>query len=285
MLDGMDDRHDVTSGHESADRVINAALPPTSSEQLIGGQPFNLAIACMTKRPQNFITWLTYHYEVAGVQHFFLRVEDTPTLEHFLTQPPWNARCTTTFAHSTVRDWSGQTGRQMTHVQRSIRKATEAGYTHLLHLDDDELLFLPNGTAALHSAVARAPVDVADLHALTLEALAPSIDTQNPFAECVAFKHRPQDYCAYGGGPNSKGKSIGSLSSPHLWPRGPHHFSRSNGEDSSETLVLPPPVAVILHYESCRYQRWRDKVSAHGRPPRLTFEPVESFIHLPSSRL
>ena len=61
---------------------------------------------------------------------------------------------------------------------------------------------------------------IADLHALNLEALAPSVNCQNPFAECVAFKHRPNDYCAYGVGPNSRGKSMGALVHPDLRPRG-----------------------------------------------------------------
>ena len=120
---------DVTTAHEKGNRLITSPLPAISTP---AAGTFKLAIVTMTKRPSNFVTWLTYHKDVVGVQHFYIRVEDTPSLELYLSKPPWSALCTVTAAQSTVRDWSGQTSRQMTHVQRSIRKAVEAGYTHLL---------------------------------------------------------------------------------------------------------------------------------------------------------
>lgn len=265
--DGGEGSLDVSSSHDSAPRLINEPLPIASSYGAAHSKyrPFKLAIACMTKRPSNFVTWLTYHKEVAGVQHFYLRVEDTPALETFLSKPPWDTLCTVTAAQSTVRDWGGQTRRQMTHVTFSIRKAVAAGYTHLMHLDDDELLYLPHGVNALESSVCHLSPSIADLHALNLEALAPSVNCQNPFAECVAFKHRPNDYCAYGVGPNSRGKSMGALVHPDLRPRGPHHFAASYPAQASQTHVLPPQVAVVLHYESCRYERWRDKFTDYAR--------------------
>jgi len=34
------------------------------------------------------------------------------------------------------------------------------------------------------------------------------------------------------------------------------------------TLTLPPTVAVILHYESCSYRRWREKFTQYARRRR-----------------
>ena len=34
------------------------------------------------------------------------------------------------------------------------------------------------------------------------------------------------------------------------------------------TLVLPPPVAVVLHYESTHYKRWRDKFCDYAQRVR-----------------
>ena len=98
----------------------------------------------------------------------------------------------------------------------------------------------------------------------------------NPFAECTAFKHCASDYCSYGRGELSHGKSIAILSSPVVEPYSPHHFRGAGGEPGSDpadtyllrTLVLPPPLAVILHYESCSYARWRDKFTDHARKLR-----------------
>ena len=102
--------------------------------------PFRLALACTTKRPTNFLTWLHYHTEIAGVEHFFLRIEETPALEILLAFPPWDEMCTVSPARgSTVRDWKEQSDRQNAHVAQSITQARRCGYTHLLHIDDDEL--------------------------------------------------------------------------------------------------------------------------------------------------
>jgi hypothetical protein len=193
---------------------------------------FHLAVACMTKHPSNFPTWLLYHRRMVGVEHFFLRVEDTPVLEKFLSTEPWSTFVTVDSAHSTVRDWEGQTNRQCEHVRRSIKAARNAGITHLLHIDDDELLYLPHGFNLLRATILRAPAETADFHCLNLEAMAPSIDCVNPFVECTAFRHCSSDYCAYGGGLRSKGKSIGVV--------GRRPYGRSGRTTLSPTLKGRP---------------------------------------------
>ena len=243
-------------------RLIVASESSEHARPSLQGR-FQLGIVTMTKRPENFFTWLEYHLQYAS--HFFLRVEDTPALEHLLAQSPHKDRCTVTSAASTIRDWSGQTERQMTHVRKSLTGATAKGCTHLLHIDDDELLYLPGGLSLLQVAALSARPDVVDIHMLNLEALAPGIDCRNPFAECCAFRHDPSTYCAYGAGPSSRGKSMGVLSHTSVAPMGPHHFTAYTKEPTDElSLVLPPPVAVILHYESCKYTRWRDKFTDYA---------------------
>ena len=223
----------------------------------------------MTKRPSNFITWLAYHRETIGVEHFFLRVEDTEALVHYLeTTAPWSTACTISRAGATVRDWKAQSERQNAHVKDAIKSAKAMGFTHLLHIDDDECLYLPSGMPALRSVISSSHgTGLVELHALTLEALAPSLECTNPFAECCAFRHCASDYCSYGRGEQSHGKSIAILSAPQLAPYSPHHFRGQGGDTGSDpaetflmrTHILPPPVAVILHFESCTYRRWRDK--------------------------
>ena len=139
-------------------------------------------------------------------------------------------------------------------------------FTHLLHLDDDELLYVPGGVEVLHACAQSASAannDVIELHALTLEALSPSIECSNPFVECCAFRHSADDYSSYGGGDRSHGKSIGLLATRRLAPYNPHHFCAGGDmaqaagnpfqmravagaeHDATRTFVLPPPVAVI----------------------------------------
>ena len=232
--------------------------------------PFRCAVATMTKRPANFVTWLEWHSSHLQAVHFFLRVEDSPAHVNFLQHtPPWKDCCTVWATNEEAqRDWISQSDRQAQHVMRAIAAARKMGVTHLLAIDDDELLFLPNGLSSLVAAIHGAPngSELCEFHALTLEALAPSITCANPFAECCAFRHVAADYCSYGQGELSHGKSIGVLAHGALAPLNPHHFRGASSSDHDpaatfllRTLVLPPSVAVILHYESCSYRRWRDK--------------------------
>ena len=55
------------------------------------------------------------------------------------------------------------------------------------------------------------PPMIGDFHLRNLEALAPTDRCSNPFSEVSAFRHRPQDYGAYGGALGNDGKSIGVL--------------------------------------------------------------------------
>ena len=148
---------------------------------------------------------------------------------------------------------------------------------------------------ALHDA---SSPTLASLHVRTIEALVNST-CKNPFAETVCFRHQPWDFGSYGFPPSS-GKSVGvlgvclrgrrqhplaSFCSPHrcltcvavtvvavagcaeLCPNGPHHFGRvdqpADGEPIADggSATLPHGAAVILHYESGTYARWRDKFS------------------------
>ena len=64
-------------------------------------------------------------------------------------------------------------------------------------------------------------------------------------------------YCSY-----TNGKSIGNLAADALRAHGPHHFRCSKGAGgatSKVTHMIPPPVAVVLHYESGTYAKWRTK--------------------------
>ena len=152
-----------------------------------------------------------------------------------------------------------------------------------------QLLYLPSGLGALQRELAEVPPHVCDVHARTLEALVPSSACDNPFAEVRAFRHRPCDYSSYGGHDGCTGKSFGVLlassgpqSAWRLLPNGPHHFCSGKEEaapssgDLSQTHVLPPPVAVILHYESCVYSRWLDKFTNYAQRVRQGGE--QSFL-------
>lgn len=253
-----------------------------------------LGIACMSKgaKPEDLEWWLNHHHLLIGVDHFFLRVEQ-PSIatRELLARPKWVNCVHTTFANdscATARDCGGlQVARQDDHVQRSITIARHSGCTHLLHIDDDELLYLPSGRAAFYQHLHTAPPSAAELHVRNLEALAPTPECVQPFAEVHAYRHRPREYAGYGWLRGSTGKSIGVLRHRGLVPIGPHHFGKCEpaglavgraglvmgrarrseatvgGTLAQETALLPPSVGVVLHYHCASFATWTAKFTDH----------------------
>lgn len=236
---------------------------PEDTDSVEAAPEVRLGIAMMTKRPACLPTWLHYHATALHCCHrIYIRVEDTPGIEPLLRA--WAPLVVATFHEGTPsRDNSMLGARQAVHVAESIRAARSDGLSHLLHIDDDELLYLPRGLDAFLRAIGHAPC-AASLHVRTMEALVPSARCTDPFAEATCFRHRPWEFGSYGYPPSS-GKSIGVLACAELCPNGPHHFGRTDEPLTGEPLAaggsatLPHGAAVILHYESATYARWRDK--------------------------
>ena len=229
----------------------------------------------MIKQPGKDVlsTWLEYHATEVGIERFYLRVEDTPSLRPLLENTLWRDRVSVDFVEDTVRDWTGVATRQAHHTREAIAAARRDGLTHLLAIDADELLFLPRGVAALHRDLGNLS-GACSLHVRNMEALVPSMRCRNPFAEARAFRHRPWEYGAYGYPPSS-GKSIGVLAVDDLTTNGPHHFGREHLTPEMDgtplagggSLALPHGTAVVLHYESCTYLGWRNKFEQLARAP------------------
>ena len=86
-----------------------------------------LALACMTKQPNDFETWLAHHASI-GISRFYLRIEGTPELAKVLDQPRWRQCVHATFVEAGVRDNGGaQTDRQMKHLNEAISHARAEG--------------------------------------------------------------------------------------------------------------------------------------------------------------
>ena len=77
-----------------------------------------LGVVCMTKQPLDFFAWLRHHRRT-GVEHFFVRVEDTPELARALQRPPYD-RFVTCEVGSGEREYYRQVDRQQDFVRRAI---------------------------------------------------------------------------------------------------------------------------------------------------------------------
>ena len=236
--------------HPNAPPPQPIPVPPPGSRVAIG-------LVTMTKQPLDLPTWLHYHHHHVGICKFFIKVEDTPELASLFATPPWDRLVVATFDDGTQRDYFAQMDRQSAHIAASLPQARTMGLTHVLHIDDDELLYCSLGAERLHAELACAPAERPDCHMFNVEALFPASNCANPFREATCFRHLPTRYVSY-----TNGKSIGRLDAPTLRSHGPHHFRTSaaaGGKGSAVTHQIAAEVGVVLHYESATYAKWHTK--------------------------
>eukprot|EP01062_Namystynia_karyoxenos_P012646 TRINITY_DN14568_c0_g1_i1.p1 TRINITY_DN14568_c0_g1~~TRINITY_DN14568_c0_g1_i1.p1 ORF type:complete len:566 (+),score=178.72 TRINITY_DN14568_c0_g1_i1:94-1791(+) len=256
--------------------------------------PPRVGVACMTKDPLAFESWLRHHRDHLGVRDFFVHVEGTPSLAPLLSSPEWAPLVVATYDDQPPgREYYDQMKRQDAHIKRAISGAQKRGVDWLLHIDDDELLFCPCGAAALYAELAAAPSVVFEVHFRNVEARVPldpgpnsalspyrkrhapaagarlraarAAAAADPFASCTLFCVEPKRYCAY-----VNGKSAGRVRAPGLRAHGPHYFAADagiGGEGRAGTLCIDAAVGAVLHYESASFPRWLDKflAVAYGR--------------------
>jgi len=256
----------VLSKQTAAASAILRTQPPPAG---MGASSVALGIVTMTKKPFDLPTWLEYHHEKVGVRRFYIKVEDTPELAVLFATPPWDTLVVPVFDDHTQRDYFAQMDRQASHIAAMLPRARADGLTHLLHIDDDELLYCAHGTHVLYEELAAAPSSRPDCHLCNIEALLPHDACASPFREATVFRHFPTRYVSY-----TNGKSIGRLEEPTLRAHGPHHFrndSAAGGSQSTITFPIGPEIACVLHYESATYAKWHQKylelAARHGADP------------------
>lgn len=214
-----------------------------------------IGIVCLTNNPVDFRTWISHHKNT-GIERMYVRVEDTPQLVDELrtmADPSVRIFCDRNdggnpLSYFTVMD------RQAKHVDEVIQLARSEGLTHLLHIDDDELLYFPAGKRTFLVELLRAKGSSVRLE--NIEAIYDASNCSNPFHTTTHFCIRPSEFTAY-----ANGKSIGLLSDTHLRSRGPHMYSGA-------TTSIPPHAGVIVHYESACLTRWAQKFSTYAATSR-----------------
>ena len=203
-----------------------------------------LAIAVCTKQPTHFDTWLRHH-RMVGIEHFFIRVEDSPDVSDMLSKCP---DVTLSSEGSDVNQY-GVESRQCSNATYAMSESQSMGITHVLHLDDDELIVFPKGFDAFCDHARR--VTTENIHISNYEVCAPHIDVVNPFVECHAVRRDPHTFRGYGWGKciGVVGRTTESIS--------PHTFHGYFTEVS-------PDIAVIYHYESIPYTKWLQKTKRYA---------------------
>ena len=247
-----------TPHNEQSHLMPSPAIPHTHHD--VG--PLRLAIATTTNTSDlaSFKTWMNHHRGI-GVEHFFIRSE-TPQTSHELQK--------FTDVTLTSADATGQENvddRQCHNATNALKESNKMGITHVMHMDDDELLSFPRGFDAFQKHVQG--ISTPNIHICNYEMLAPHADVVNPFLECHIVQKNNWTFRGYGWG-----KCIGVVGrTTHSVD--PHTFYGCFAD-------TPPDLAVLYHYESLPYTRWLEKTKRYSDgnvQSRLSFvnDSVELF--------
>jgi len=204
-----------------------------------------MGLVCMTRKPLDFKFWLDHHFN-QGFEKIYLRVEETPELKDLFTSHPRAADIKVEYHDKVDKtdNWWSKMDRQHDIVTKAIEWARNDGLDWLWHFDDDEIIY---SERPIPDILAEVPEQFNNVFAHTIEAVYPEIQnkqcfgTTNKFIDC-----QKSDKCrAYYGG-----KSCARLSWPDAGCNGPHQML---GEKFETDEIK------ILHFESCSYDRWKEK--------------------------
>jgi hypothetical protein len=239
--------------HQSA-----VGVNANAAQQQQPSPPLKVGIVLMTREPHRFDWWLRYHRSL-GIEHVFVRVENTPGLLPLLRSDEFAPFVTIVTNASTDdgRDeqapsaqggnYYSQFDRQEDHVRRSTQLAKERGIEWLFHVDDDELLHFD---VPMSTLVADSAPGTTCLALINAEAVPTSSAHDCVFEEIQTFTlHRMLAY--------RNGKAAGAIQAGGQFC-GPHRFM-------GKCHVVPVAQACVLHFESCTYEAWRQKFLRHTR--------------------
>lgn len=217
-------------------------------------RPIRVGIVMLTKNPVDILGWLEHHRRL-GVHRVYVRVEDGPDVVRVLTRPEY-ADVVYVDSADGENDYMSPLyfktmERQTRWVDEAISRARADGVTHLLHIDDDELLYCPLGRATLDAELSN--IQASSIHLDNAEAVYDESNCFSPFATTRHFCIDQANFTAY-----ANGKSFGNLQDESLKSWGVHRFW-------GDEYHLPPHVAVILHYEGSCLVRWAEKFAGYAR--------------------
>ena len=234
----------------------DALTTPRTTRRTVS-RPRTFAIATMTRRPHKFAEWLTYYREL-GAAHIFLCIEDSPDADALAAAhgPDFvsvlQAGATEHNPFDTVID------RQIAHVNRALAAAEARGIEWLFHVDDDELLhfFRP-----WEEIVAAVPEQAKCMVFTNVEGVphGPTAD----FTTISRFMVSDDYYLAYVNGKGAGRVGVTKALGSHRFTG--KHAAHGRAQPRHEKHLVPLSDAAVLHFESCPYERWRDKFGHYAK--------------------
>lgn len=235
------------------------------TSQVVGQQSHRLprvAIATMTKDPEDMGVWLRYHLDKLGFERIYLRVESTPGLRDTLA--PYADRVSATFVEQqdNRNSYTVQIERQGEHVDGAIADCRERGIDILLHIDDDELFLVSDRHKTAPRFFSSLPDHNDHFHFQNAEAVFPG-NSKHCFDTDTFIRCDKGSCLSY-----ANGKGACRTASKNAKSFGPHFMQ---GDSSME---VPDTEASILHFDSCKYGVWKRKFANLSNIDQSTFENI-----------
>jgi len=234
-----------------------------------------VAVVLVSRRPPDLETWVKYHLDYAGVDHVFLQIEDTPEFQKLYDalSPARRSRITmwsekdeavtTSTANDGGKrpqdDYSTLQARQIATMSRARDLAEKEGIDWLVHIDDDELLYVPTHRK-VGEVLAALPQTYRQAYVPNVEAVYKDAGVKNCFAETHEVNTNPYAFVSYANGKSAV--RVGKSENEDLIPAGPHQWKSSMGLEVNSVHLDREPFGaplLVVHFESCPFTRWEDK--------------------------
>jgi hypothetical protein len=218
-----------------------------------------VGIAVLMRKPVDLPLWLKHHRDM-GVQHFFIRMEDTPGWEDMLkTQPDVSL----TLAESDkANNYETLQTRQIEFVNTCIGKCPQHNIQWLFHVDADELL---EGDLRL---LRRLPTNIKCIVVENVEAVFDGSESTcfdaKKFLKC-SNKAPCRSY--------ANGKAAGRVEDG-VQLKGPHNFSYKGSHEGDHVHRFSQKELCVLHFDSCSFGAWSEKfqhLANNGNDSKVPF--------------
>lgn len=266
-------REDVSARNCSAKsfRGENPAIGSTKEcwcgERLPDVKKVRTAIVLVSRTPPDLRTWLTYHLDYVGVDHVFMQLEDSPdTTKQFEALPPALQRRVTRWDGGTAGggkdegptdDFQTLQSLELAAMSRAHAEAKKINIDWLLQVDDDELVYVPTHRK-INDVFSHLPKAYEQVFVPNVEAVYDSATEQKCFTQAREVSVSPQSFVSY-----ADGKAAVRIGTPDdAVPASPRLWRRQGGSDLASGHLDKEPFGspvLILHYESCTFQRWKEK--------------------------
>lgn len=240
----------MSSPQINASKLISLDQPDTlitNPPKNTGSKPY-LGIISMMKNPQKLSAWINYHLNECLVDYIILLLEDTSEkfYRQFINHPKIHIKSDNI---DNKNNYFNLITRQTQKINESLKFIRNLEVEYLLFIDNDELLYLPQGLIPFIDFLENNN-QFDNFKISNIEALYTKYE-DNLF-KTPYFNVYRHDYTAY-----VNGKSFGNLKNSRITLAGPHQFTGTN-------IQVPSSLAVILHYESASYQHWCQKFNNYA---------------------